>query len=118
MTCHASSIRGSHNKYELFLRGSRQPKREHLSDVSRFADAKHVEVLCDCASPARSTTPLLQLNGYVDSDNHLQELALVRNKKYSIKFHKVLFKLVAFTRNLHKLPTFTYLSNLLQGNSV
>ena len=86
MTCHASSIRGSHNKYE-FLRGSRQPKREHLSDVSLLADAKHAEVLCDCASPTRSTTPLLQLNGYVDCDNHLQELALVRNKKYSIKFY-------------------------------
>ena len=38
MTCHASSIRGSPNKYE-FLRGNRQPRRGHLQDVSPLADA-------------------------------------------------------------------------------
>ena len=80
MTCRDNSIHGTHSKYE-FLRCSRQPKREHLSDVSPLADAKHVEVLCDCASPTRSTTPLLQLNGYVGCDSHPQELALVRNNK-------------------------------------
>ena len=117
MTCHASSIRGSHNKY-VFLRGNRQPKRGHLPTASPLADAKHVEVLCDCASPTRSTTPLLQLNGYVDCDNHPQELALVRNKKYNIKFSESLSKIVVINRNLHEVSTFTYLSNLLQGNSV
>ena len=117
MTCHASSIRGSHNKYE-FLRGSHQPKREHLPNASPLADAKHVEVLCYCASQSRSTIPLLQLNGYVDCGSHPQELALVRNKKYDIKFHKSVSKIVAINRNLHEVSTFTYLSNLLQGNSV
>ena len=82
MTCHASSIRGSHNKYE-FLRGNRQPRRGHLQDVSPLADAMHVEVSCDYASPTKSTTPLLQLNGYVDCGTHPQELALVINNEYN-----------------------------------
>ena len=75
MTCHDSSIRGTHSKYE-FLHGSHQPKRGHLPNASPLADAKHVEVLCYCASQSRSATPLLQLNGYVDCGSHPQELAL------------------------------------------